>query len=62
MVEAARCLRPGGMAIQTLKVTPHNTLRTVRRALDRLADAYTVTWAGQLHHNRNEVTVVASKR
>jgi 23S rRNA (cytidine2498-2'-O)-methyltransferase len=61
MLDATRRLKPGGMIIQTLKVTPHNTLRTVRRALDSLQRGYTIVWAGQLHHNRNEVTVVARR-
>jgi len=62
MLDAAKRLKPGGMMIQTLKVTPHNTLRTVRRVLGDLQRAYDIVWAGQLHHNRNEVTVVATKR
>lgn len=61
MLDASRRLKPGGMIIQTLKVTPHNTLRTVYRALDSLERGYEIIWAGQLHHNRNEVTVVARK-
>lgn len=62
MLNAATRLKSGGVIIQTLKVTPHNTLRTVRRVLDTLRQGYEITWAGQLHHNRNEVTVVARKR
>ncbi len=62
MLDAAKRLAPGGMMIQTLKVTPHNTLRTARRAIADLQRAYDIVWAGQLHHNRNEVTVVARKR
>jgi 23S rRNA (cytidine2498-2'-O)-methyltransferase len=58
---AARRLAPGGMMIQTLKVTPNHTLRTVRRSLDALRHDYEIVWAGQLHHNRNEVTVVGRK-
>jgi len=61
MLDAVSRLKPGGMTIQTLKVTPHNTLRTVRRSLDLLRREYEIVWAGQLHHNRNEVTVVARK-
>ena len=61
MLTAAARLKPGGMMIQTLKVTPHNTLRTVRRVLDTLHQRYEIVWTGQLHHNRNEVTVVARK-
>jgi 23S rRNA (cytidine2498-2'-O)-methyltransferase len=61
MLDAVSRLKPGGMTIQTLKVTPHNPLRTVRRSLDLLRREYEIVWAGQLHHNRNEVTVVARK-
>jgi len=62
MLDAAKRLKPGGTMIQTLKVTPHNTLRTVRRVLESLRRDYDIVWAGQLHHNRNEVTVVGRKR
>lgn len=62
MLDAAKRLAPGGTMIQTLKVTPHTTLRTVRRVLGELGRAYDIAWAGQLHHNRNEVTVVGRKR
>jgi len=62
MLGAARRIAPGGMMIQTLKVTPQHTLATVRRALDALRHGYEIVWAGQLHHNRNEVTVVGRKR
>lgn len=62
MLDAATRLKPGGMMIQTLKVTPHNTLRTAQHALDNLAGAYEIVWAGQLHHNRNEITVVGKRR
>ncbi len=62
MLDAAIRLRPGGMMIQTLKVTPHNTLRTVQHALDNLKPEYDIVWVGQLHHNRNEVTVVGKRR
>lgn len=62
MVDAAIRLRAGGMMIQTLKITPHNTLRHVHWALDTLGEAYDIVWVGQLHHNRSEVTVVGKKR
>jgi len=62
MLQAAARVRGGGLMIQTLKVTPHHTLGTVRRALAALGAAYEITWAGQLAHNRNEVTVVGVKR
>lgn len=58
---AIRRLKPGGMIIQTLKITPHASLRTVRNALSALRQDYEVLFARQLHHNRNEVTVVARR-
>lgn len=62
MLAAARCLMPGGAMIQTLKLTPHAPVSTVRDALAILAPAYEVVYARQLFHNRNEVTVVARRR
>ena len=62
MLEAAPRLKPGGMMIQTLKVTPHHPLKLVKFALDTLSEAYDIEWVGQLQHNRNEVTVVGRKR
>lgn len=58
---AMRRLKPGGVTIQTLKITPHGALRTVRNALSTLSDDYEMLFARQLHHNRNEVTVVARR-
>lgn len=58
---AGRRLKPGGMMIQTLKIAPHGALPTVRRALSALSSDYDVLFARQLHHNRNEVTVVARR-
>lgn len=62
MLAAARNLVPGGWMIQTLKITPHAPVRTVREALARLETAYEIVFAHQLHHNRNEVTVVGRRR
>jgi len=58
-------LLPGGLALQTLKLpeehtTPRHTLDTIRDALARLADQYTVLGARHLYHNRSEVTVALS--
>lgn len=58
---ATRRLKPGGVTIQTLKITPHGALRTVRNALSALSHDYEILFARQLHHNRNEVTVVARR-
>ncbi len=61
MLDAARCLKPDGVMIQTLKLSPHGALRVVRNALATLGQRYEVLFARQLHHNRNEVTVVARR-
>ncbi len=58
---AARHLNPGGLMILTLKLTPRGAVRVVREALSRLEDVVTVELVRQLHHNRDEVTVVARK-
>lgn len=58
MLSASRVLKPGGLAVQTLKIAPDRALATVRSALRMLRQEYEVVFARQLHHNRNEVTVV----
>lgn len=58
MVSAARRLAPDGLAIMTLKIAPRDAVTTVRGAMRVLDRAYEVVFARQLHHNRNEVTVV----
>lgn len=61
MRDAARHLNPGGVMILTLKLTPRGAVRAVQDALARLEDVVEVKLARQLHHNRDEVTVVARK-
>jgi 23S rRNA (cytidine2498-2'-O)-methyltransferase len=61
MVDAARRLRPAGLAVLTLKTGTHQPVRTVRECLAVLGRAYRVDHVRQLHHNRHEVTVVARK-
>ncbi|MFG1628823.1 SAM-dependent methyltransferase [Kribbella sp. NPDC049227] len=61
MVDAAAHLRRGGLAIVTLKGGGKNPLDGVRRGIDVLRRQYDVLHARQLHHNRNEITVVARK-
>ena len=61
MLVAARRLKPGGLAIVTLKLSPHEPLQTVHTSLTILRRAYVILHARQLHHNRNEVTVVARR-
>ena len=62
MLDAAAHLRRGGLAIVTLKGGGKNPLDGARRGLDVLRRQYDVLHARQLHHNRNEITVVARKR
>jgi 23S rRNA (cytidine2498-2'-O)-methyltransferase len=62
MIQAQSCLKPGGLAVLTLKLPKalkamHHTLETVREALARLSQSYTIVGARQLFHNRSEVTV-----
>jgi 23S rRNA (cytidine2498-2'-O)-methyltransferase len=61
MLQAARHLKPGGMLVLTLKLSPHGAVRAVRDALARLDAAVDVVFARQLHHNRNEITIVGRK-
>jgi 23S rRNA (cytidine2498-2'-O)-methyltransferase len=62
MIEAARHLRPGGLAIVTLKLGGQHPVKTVRQCLEVIASAYDLVFARQLHHNRQEVTVVGRRR
>lgn len=62
MISAAKLLRPGGLIIMTLKITTNRPVEQVDRALDQLAGSYKIIFARQLHHNRNEVTVVGERR
>jgi len=61
MVQAAARLKPGGLAIVTLKLFKHNPLETVNRSLAILKQSYDILHARQLFHNRHEVTVVARR-
>jgi len=60
MLDAAERLRPGGLAVVTLKIGAR--VDAVHRCLELLRRAYRIDFARQLHHNRNEVTVVGSAR
>ncbi|MGH2532305.1 MAG: SAM-dependent methyltransferase [Thermomicrobiales bacterium] len=62
MLDAAKRLSAGGLAVLTLKITPRDAFRTVRESLRTLERAYEIVHARQLYHNRNEVTVVARRR
>ncbi|RMI28750.1 SAM-dependent methyltransferase [Streptomyces triticirhizae] len=59
MLDVARVLRPGALAVVTLKLGKGAPERTVRSCLDLLGRRYEILLARQLHHNRNEVSVVA---
>jgi 23S rRNA (cytidine2498-2'-O)-methyltransferase len=61
MRQAAAHLAPGGLMVLTLKLTPRGAVRQVRDALSRLEDVVAIELVRQLHHNRDEVTVVARK-
>lgn len=62
MLDAAAHLHRDGLAIVTLKGGGKNPLDGARRGLHVLNDQYDVIHARQLHHNRNEITVVAHRR
>jgi 23S rRNA (cytidine2498-2'-O)-methyltransferase len=62
MLTAAAHLRHGALAIVTLKTGTHRPVETVRRCLTLLGRSYQLVYARQLHHNRNEVTVVCRRR
>lgn len=55
MLKATERLKPGGMMIMTLKLSRHGAIRD---AVDRLGEVVNIQLVRQLHHNRNEVTVV----
>ncbi|MEU4607944.1 SAM-dependent methyltransferase [Kribbella sp. NPDC023972] len=61
MLDAAAHLRRGGLAIVTLKGGGKNPLDGARRGMDVLRQEYGVLHARQLHHNRNEITVIAER-
>ncbi|NOL43776.1 cell division protein FtsJ [Kribbella sandramycini] len=62
MIDAAGHLRRGGLAVVTLKGGGKNPLDGARRGIAELRAGYDVLHARQLHHNRNEITVVARRR
>jgi 23S rRNA (cytidine2498-2'-O)-methyltransferase len=62
MLDAVPHLRRGALAIVTLKGGGRNPLDSARRGMDVLRKEYDVLHARQLHHNRNEITVIARSR
>jgi 23S rRNA (cytidine2498-2'-O)-methyltransferase len=61
MVEYARHLRSGGIAIMTLKVREHNRPRVIDHSFRLLRKAYKIIQVRQLVSNRNEVTLFLRK-
>ncbi|MFI5713233.1 SAM-dependent methyltransferase [Kribbella sp. NPDC051620] len=62
MLDAIPHLRRGALAVVTLKGGARNPLDAARRAMDLLRKNYEIQSARQLHHNRNELTVIARAR
>ncbi|MEU4447409.1 SAM-dependent methyltransferase [Actinosynnema sp. NPDC050801] len=62
MLDAATHLRPGAIAILTLKTGTYRPVEVVDRCRRLLRKRYDITFARQLHHNRHELTVVATRR
>ncbi|WP_152364551.1 SAM-dependent methyltransferase [Microlunatus speluncae] len=62
MITAAPLQRHGDLIIITLKITTNRPVELIDRALDDLGERYKIIFARQLHHNRNEVTVVGRRR
>jgi len=57
MVRASAQLKPGGVAVITLKLPAHRVDQVVAQCLVLLKQKYQVMGARQLFHNRREVTV-----
>jgi 23S rRNA (cytidine2498-2'-O)-methyltransferase len=62
LLDAARRMRRGGLAIVTLKTGTRGAVETVDRCRATLDRAFDLLFARQLHHNRHELTVVARLR
>jgi 23S rRNA (cytidine2498-2'-O)-methyltransferase len=61
MNSAARHLAPGGLGIMSVKLQPEHPLPTLDGAMRVLRKAWTPVFVRQLHHNRNEITVVVRR-
>lgn len=59
---AAGCLRPGGLAVMTLKLPKRGMQKIVNQTLKRLECWYDLIGARQLFHNRAEITVALRRR
>lgn len=62
MLDAAGHLRPGALAVVTLKISDRRPVELVRACLAKLRSSYDIVFARQLQHNRHEVTVVGRAR
>lgn len=62
MCDAVPHLHRDALAVVTLKGGGRDPLSAAHRGLDVLRDEYDILTARQLHHNRNELTVVARAR
>lgn len=60
MVKARERLRPDGLAIVTYKLGVADPTSLLQKARQILSQRYTIRFMRQLHHNRHEVTVVAT--
>ena len=58
MLGAADMLHRGGTAIVTLKLGTNNPVKQADEAMNMLTEAYDITFARQLQHNRHEITLV----
>jgi 23S rRNA (cytidine2498-2'-O)-methyltransferase len=58
MNSAAGHLVPHGLGIMTVKLQPTNPPHVVDETFRMLSRAWEIVFARQLHHNRNEITVV----
>ena len=57
MLQAVGVLKPGGLAVVTLKLPENHPAPVAVQALGRLKRAYQILGARQLYHNRREATV-----
>jgi len=62
MNSAAGHLASGGIGIMTVKLQPNHPLPVVRETFRMLSRTWKIVFARQLHHNRNEITVVLQAR
>jgi 23S rRNA (cytidine2498-2'-O)-methyltransferase len=61
MLLAAGSLKRSGTALVTLKLPGRGTAQAAARSLDLLSQAYWITGARQLFHNRSEITVAMQR-